>query len=333
MAQCTPANIPKKLEAFFQEQYAAITHNTNKLMLFACDQKIEHLNADFVPPIAHPDAQHPAHLFKIAQQGHIGAMAAHVGLISRYAPEYPGINFIAKLNGRTPLLPSNKYDPLSAPLYTVQDALTLRENGVAIRGIGLTCYLGGIYESQMLEFAAQSVMQAHAHGLIAILWIYLRGQSITDDQDINLLSGAAGIANALGADFVKLKPPKLKMPINPEQANNQTSTKEQNITSNFSNPSNLSNLKDSQSSQEYNYLEYINQIKTIVTAAGNTGVIFSGQELQTENTVLEVLRMQLQAGAAGCAIGRNIFQRSQHDAIAFTSALSKLIYEKNYNQQ
>jgi len=272
-----PADVPSTSTKNFQDNYAAITRNSDKLLLFACDQKIEHLNADFVPPAASPDARHPEHLFTIATEGTIGAMAAHVGLIARYAPAYPGINFIAKLNGKTPLLSG---DPLSAPLYTVEDALALQEQGVAIRGIGLTCYLGSEHENQMLSFAAESISQAHHHGLVTLVWMYLRGKVITDEQDPALLAGAAGVANTIGTDFVKLKPPR-----------------------------------------------EVTDVPSIVTAAGNSGVIFSGQERQDGSKFLHAIHAQLKQGARGTATGRNIFQRSRPEGISMTHALSALVHD------
>ena len=56
-------------------------------MLFACDQKFEHLNDDFFGKnIAHADDAEPEHLFRIGSQGVIGILAGQRGLIAQYAP-------------------------------------------------------------------------------------------------------------------------------------------------------------------------------------------------------------------------------------------------------
>jgi fructose-bisphosphate aldolase/6-deoxy-5-ketofructose 1-phosphate synthase len=60
----------------------------------------------------------------------------------------------------------------------------------------------------MLREAAQAVYKAHQHGLITVLWIYPRGQSVKDEKDPDLIAGATGIAATLGADFVKVNYPK-----------------------------------------------------------------------------------------------------------------------------
>lgn len=203
-----PADVPSHAEKEYRTNYATITRNTGKLFLFACDQKIEHLNTDFSGDDIAPEAQDPEHLFRIGAQAPIGAMATHLGLIARYGKKYPTIQYIAKLNGTTNLIKPDQRDPMSALLWNVDDAVVLKKNsGLSIRGVGYTLYLGSEFENQMLEQAAQVITHAHHHGLVTILWIYPRGKSITIDNDAQLLAGAAGVALSLGSDFVKIKAP------------------------------------------------------------------------------------------------------------------------------
>ena len=44
--------------------------------------------------------------------------------------------------------------------------------------------------------------------LSLVLWIYPRGKAVPDEKDPDLIAGAAGVALCLGADFVKVNPPK-----------------------------------------------------------------------------------------------------------------------------
>ncbi|MFI5333458.1 MAG: aldolase [Candidatus Babeliales bacterium] len=204
-----PADVPHDKEHEYLANYAAITKNTGRLMLFACDQKIEHMNQDFYGEGIHPDAMHPEHLFNIASQGTIGAMATHLGLLSRYGKLYPTVNYIVKLNGKTNLMPQSHRDPISMQMWTVDDILTFKKNSnLNIMGVGYTIYLGSMYEEVMLKEAAHIVYQAHQHGLLAVLWVYPRGSQVLDDENPNIIAGAAGVGAALGADFVKVKAPK-----------------------------------------------------------------------------------------------------------------------------
>lgn len=278
-----PADVPTDMHETFKENMRSITRGTKNLFLFACDQKIEHLNDDFYGPDIHADAEHPAHLFKIAEQSSIGAMATHVGLIERYGPQHREINYIAKINAKTNLIPLEQCDPLSTLLWDVHNVVQLaRESNLKIRGIGLTVYLGSEFEGEMLQDAAQQIFDAHLHGFVTILWIYPRGKAIQDEQDPKLLAGAAGIANALGADFVKIKAP-----------------------------------------------HDVQQLKHIVAAAGNTRVICAGGEQISQEKLLAEIIAQMQQGAAGCAIGRNLFQRSEKDAIDLAKKISEIVYAQD----
>jgi fructose-bisphosphate aldolase/6-deoxy-5-ketofructose 1-phosphate synthase len=204
-----PADVAKTAEKNYIENYLAITKDTGKLFLFAGDHKIEHLNKDFYGENIPAEVNDPEHLFKIASKGKIGAFVSHLGLISLYGQDYPDINYIVKVNAKTDIVPAEEMDPFSGQLWTIEDVLDMQKNsGLKIRGVGYTVYLGSEYESEMLSQASHLIYQAHHAGLIAILWMYPRGKSVSKEIDANLTAGAAGVAAALGADFTKLMPPK-----------------------------------------------------------------------------------------------------------------------------
>jgi len=76
--------------------YLTITRETGRLMLFAGDQKVEHLNHDFFGEGIHPDDSDPEHLFKIAARANIGVFATQLGLIAKYGMDYPDIPYLIK---------------------------------------------------------------------------------------------------------------------------------------------------------------------------------------------------------------------------------------------
>ncbi len=193
----------------YVENFLKITHSTGRLMLFAGDQKIEHLNKDFYGDGIASDDNVPEHLFKIASQSRIGCFATQLGLISKFASSYPDLTYLVKLNSKTNLVKTAQKDPLSPTLATVDEVVAFKESsGLNIVGIGYTIYLGSEYEHIMLAEAAKAVFQAHQNGLISVLWIYPRGQAVSDEKDPHLIAGAAGVAACLGADFTKVNPPK-----------------------------------------------------------------------------------------------------------------------------
>jgi fructose-bisphosphate aldolase/6-deoxy-5-ketofructose 1-phosphate synthase len=203
-----PADVPAKSKSDYIKNFLTATHNTGNLMLFAGDQKIEHLNQDFYGDNIHNDDGNPEHLFKIASQAKIGAFASQLGLIARYGSDYKTIPYLIKLNSRTNLIPTKQMDPISHQLWDVYDVEEFKQNSkLNIVGVGYTIYLGSEYENEMLTQAAQTIYNAHQLGMIVLLWIYPRGKAITNEKDANLIAGATGTAACLGADFVKVNYP------------------------------------------------------------------------------------------------------------------------------
>ncbi len=200
-----PGTVPHEKRAMYEKNYRAITKNTDRLLLFAADQKMEHLNDDFYDGMLAPEINNPEHLFAIAEQSNIGAFATHLGLISRYGSLYPTINYIVKLNGKTNL---GDGDPYSAQLWSVAEACDLaRMAHLNVCGIGYTVYPGSEHEQTMLTQAAHIIHDAHEQGLLAFLWIYPRGHAVKNPSDPHLIAGAAGLGASLGADFIKIQAP------------------------------------------------------------------------------------------------------------------------------
>ena len=204
-----PLDVPKNMVKKYNRNYIDITKGSGKLMLFAGDQKIEHLNADFYGEGIHPDDADPEHLFKIASKAKIGVFATQLGLISRFGMDYRNVPYLVKLNSKTNLVKIAQKDPYSKQLIDVEQVVEFQKNhGLKILGVGYTIYLGSEYEAEMLRETSQIVYKAHLNGLIAVLWIYPRGKSVKDEKDPHLIAGATGIAACLGSDFVKVNYPK-----------------------------------------------------------------------------------------------------------------------------
>jgi len=203
-----PLDVPPEPREIFRENYRKITHGKGRLMLFAGDQKVEHMNEDFYGQGIHQDDGNPEHLFRIAAKGRIGVFATQLGLIARYGEDYGNVPYLVKLNSKTNLRKTSEQDPISTGLYTVDDVVRFREHsGLSIRAVGYTVYPGSEYEAEMLREAARTVIQAHRHGLVTVLWMYPRGRSVRDETSPHLVAGAAGIAAALGSDFAKVNVP------------------------------------------------------------------------------------------------------------------------------
>lgn len=208
MIPILPADVPADKENTFSENFDKTTGGSGRLMLFAGDQKVEHLNNDFHGEGIPAEDNDPEHLFKVASRADIGVFATQFGLITRYGRDYRDIPYLVKLNAKTNLIPYSEKDPYSQQWLEVEDIVRFQaSSGLDIRGVGYTVYLGSEHEHAMLREAANIVHQAHLHGMIAVLWIYPKGNFVMDEHDGHLIAGAAGVGAALGADFAKLKVP------------------------------------------------------------------------------------------------------------------------------
>ena len=282
-----PADVPKSKHKDYLNNYLELTKNTGRVMLFAGDQKIEHLNDDFFDgndKIADDDAN-PEHLFKIAAGSPISCLAVQAGLAAKYGPSYPKIPLLIKINSKTHLTKVDQKDPLSQSLVTIDQVMDLKNNDLNILAVGYTIYIGSEFEDKMLAEASQIINQAHSHGLLTVLWIYPRGKSVADEKDAHLIAGATGVASALGSDFTKVNYPK----------------------------------KEGEKSEEI--------FKEAVQAAGKTGVICAGGSATDPKEFLDRLNKQITiSGAVGNATGRNIHQKPLAEAINFCKAIASVTF-------
>ncbi len=204
-----PMDVPPEKREEYIDNYLEITKSTGRLMLFAGDQKIEHMNKDFCGENISQDDNEPEHLFRIAKNSTIGVFATQFGLMAKYAGSYKEVPYLVKLNSKTNLLSKELSDPYSRQLVEVKDVVAMKKNhGLKILSVGYTIYLGSEFEHEMLTQASKIICEAHKNGLVVVLWIYPRGKSVADEKDPHLIAGATGVAACLGADFVKINYPK-----------------------------------------------------------------------------------------------------------------------------
>lgn len=284
-----PADVPQHQRDTYLENYYSATHGTGRLMLFAGDQKIEHLNDDFygkvdIGTIPRDDAD-PEHLFRIASEGTIGVFATQLGLIAKYGLHYKNVSYLVKLNSKTHLVKTDQKDPCSRALWTVEDVVELKKtSGLKILGVGYTVYLGSEFDGEMLTEAAQIIYNAHCNGLIAVVWMYPRGKAVKDEKDAHLIAGAAGVAACIGADFTKVNPPK----------------------------------KDGKEAPEL-------LTEAVLAAGKRTGIICTGGSSVDTRKFLDELHRQIHVGGArGNATGRNIHQKPLREAVRMCNAVSAI---------
>lgn len=204
-----PLDVPKKMRKKYIQNYLDITRGSGRIMLFAGDQKVEHLNNDFYGEGIHPDDANPEHLFNIASKAKIGVFATQLGLIAKYGADYKDVQYLVKLNSKTNLVKTDQRDPYNGKITDIGQVIEFQKNsGLKILAVGYTIYLGSEYEAKMMREASQMIFEAHKNGLLTVLWIYPRGKAVKDEKDPHLIAGATGVAVCLGSDFVKINYPK-----------------------------------------------------------------------------------------------------------------------------
>ncbi|MDD5527493.1 MAG: aldolase [Patescibacteria group bacterium] len=278
-----PYTVPRSKRAEYLKNWKIATRGTGKLFMFACDQKVEHLNDDFVGPGISPEVADPAHYFEIAKKAQIGVLGSQLGLIAKYADLCPGVPLIIKANSKTNLIKKTARDPFSNRWLAVEDIVNFKKtSGLNIVGIGYTVYIGSEFESESFGQAARIIYKAHQEGMLAVVWMYPRGKAVKNETDAHLLAGGAGVAVCLGADFVKINYP-------------------------YDKPT----------------AETAKKFREVVAAAGRTKVIPIGGAKMPEKKFLQQIHNQIHlAGTSGVAIGRNIFQRPTDEAIRMADAIA-----------
>ena len=288
-----PCDVPSVTINEYLNNFDEMTLGSGRLMLFAGDQKVEHLNQDFYGKGISEDDNNPEHIFQIANSAEIGVFAAQMGLISLYGNDYPEIPYLVKLNSKTNLVKTSQRDPVSLQLIDMEQVVEFKKNsGLNILGIGYTIYLGSEYEHLMLREANQAISKAHQYGLLTVLWIYPRGKAVKNEMDPNLIAGATGVAATLGADFVKVNYPK-------KEGKKSSEIFKQAITA-------------------------AGRTKVICAGGSSTNPKKFLQDLHDQIFV---------SGASGNATGRNIHQKPLKEAIRMSNAITAItIYNKSVEE-
>lgn len=164
-----------------------------KAIYLAYDQGMEHGPVDF-----NDENVDPNYIIEIAKKGKYSAMIFQKGIAEKYQKEIAKskIPLILKLNGKTSL---RKGEPVSTQLCSVDEARKLKAAAV-----GYTIYIGSEHESEMLKEFEKIQINAHAHNLPVIAWIYPRGKGTEGKSEKELLAYSCRVGLEIGADIVKV---------------------------------------------------------------------------------------------------------------------------------
>lgn len=268
---------------------------TGRLVILPVDQGFEH------GPVrsfaVNPPAYDPLYHFRLAVETGCSAYAAPMGFLEAGARDFAGrIPLILKLNSHDSL--AEEKDPTQAIHGSVDDALRL-----GCVGVGYTIYPGSAHRFQMYDALRDIIREAKSRGLVAIVWSYPRGSSLSKagETGIDVTAYAAHIAAELGAHVVKVKLPSDHV----EQPEAKKAYEQAKVP--------LSTLTD--------------RVRHIVQATfnGRRVVIFSGGATKSDDeAVLDEARAIRDGGGFGSIIGRNCFQRPEERAKKLLESMMKV---------
>ncbi len=258
---------------------------TGKFVILPVDQGFEHGPARSFAP--NPAAYDPDYHFQLAIDAGCNAYAAPLGFLEAAADKFAGqIPLILKLNNSDTLAKMDQ--PCSAVTASVRDAVRL-----GCVAIGYTIYPGSGHRNRMYEDLRQLILEAKDHGLPTVVWAYPRGAGVSKDGEtaVDICAYAAQISCQLGAQVVKVKPPKDFI----EQAEAKKVFEKHAIPTKT----------------------MPERVRHVVQSAfnGKRIIIFSGGEAKGTDEVLEEVRGIAAGGAFGSIMGRNAFQRPRAEAL------------------
>jgi class I fructose-bisphosphate aldolase len=267
----------------FQFMNTGNLKGTGKFVIYPVDQGFEHGPGRSFSK--NPAGYDPLYHVELAIESGCNAYAAPLGFIQHAAAEYPGhIPLILKINNNDSLYSTP--NPRSAITSTIEDALDL---GCA--AVGFTIYPGTAEKNDLFEQLKEITAEAHRVGLAMVVWSYPRGENLSKQGEtaLDVAAYAAQIAAQMGADVIKVKPPKSNIEL-------------QAAKSSYENIPNGS-LPE--------------RVKHVVESAfnGRRIVIFSGGEAKDTQSVLAEIRDLKAGGSYGSIIGRNVFQRQKPEAL------------------
>jgi len=268
---------------------------TGRLVILPVDQGFEHGPARSFA--VNPPAYDPAYHFRLALEAGCNAYAAPLGFIEAGVSEFAGeIPLILKINNHDVL--NDEKDPLSAVTGSVKDALRL-----GCVAVGFTIYPGSANAQAMYQQCREMIAEAKANGLVAVVWSYPRGSSISKEGEtaIDVVAYAAQIAAQLGAHVIKVKPPTQHV----EQPEARKVYEKTGVP--------ISTLSE--------------RVRHVVqsTFDGRRLVIFSGGATkENDEAIFDECRAIRDGGGFGSIIGRNSFQRQKPRALEFLSTVMKI---------
>lgn len=288
---------------------------TGFVSILPVDQGIEHsAGASFAKS---PACFDPEHLVTLAIEGGCNAVASTLGVLGMVARKYAHkIPFLVKLNHNELLTYPNKFD--QTRYGSVRQAFEM--GAVAV---GATVYFGSDEATRQLDEVSEWFEEAHALGMVTVLWCYLRNNAFKKDGvDYHNSADLTGQANHLGvtvqADIIKQK-----LPTNNRgyEALNMGGSSYGKLDKRM-----YTDLTPGDHPIELCRYQVAN------CYMGRAPLINSGGESKGESDLADAVRTAVinkRAGGMGLISGRKAFQRPLKDGVAMLNAIQDVYLDKS----
>ena len=270
---------------------------TGKLVILPVDQGFEHGPARSFAP--NPAAYDPHYLFQLALDAGLSAYAAPIGPLEQGADSFAGaVPLILKMNSANSLAAGGGDQAVTA---SVDDALRL-----GCVGVGFTIYPGADSCYAMQEELRDISREAKAKGLCTVVWSYPPGGKVSKDGEtaLDIVAYAAHMAALMGANIIKVKPPKAGVDLDAAKA-----------------------TYDKAKVPQATMAERIAHVMQCCFN-GKRIVVFSGGEAKETRSLLDEIKQIRDGGGNGSIVGRNAFQRPKEDAMALLDEIVKIYLGK-----
>jgi len=298
-----PVSVLRNMQTLFDHGRLG---GTGYLSILPVDQGIEHTaGASFAPNPIYFD---PENIIKLAIEGGCNGVVSTLGVLGSMARKYAHrIPFIVKINHNELMTYPAKYDQI---LFA--DVEQVFEMGAV--GVGATIYFGSEQSNAQIMEITEAFKEAHALGMVTVLWAYLRNPAFKADKDYHLAADLTGQANHLSvtieADIVKQKAPQ--------------------------NNGGFNALKFAKTHEKV-YTELTSDHPIDLTRyqvancfMGRAGLINSGGG-SGKNDLFEAVRTAVinkRAGGMGMIMGRKAFQRPMAEGVKLMNAVQDVYADK-----
>lgn len=265
-----------------------------RALILAYDQGFEHGPRDFLD---NPQSSDFEYILEIGRRVQFTGLVLHAGLAEKYRSEIQdaGIPLILKLNGTSELC--TEEDPYSPQLYSVDDAIALGASGV-----GYTVYSGSMYEDRMNREFAGIAREAHRKGLPVIGWMYPRGKALFDRKSSSHTFQIAQEEHEASGVAIDETPAIVAYGARV-------------------------GLELGADIVKVKYTGSPDSFRWVVRCAAPAKVVMAGGvTTRTDEEFLSKVQDALTAGAAGIAVGRNIWQREE--PLAISEKVHELIFRQ-----